>query len=94
MTVLAFNRNRSCFCSEEPQVYSEAGKQLEPTANGGGSSPPPALGELAAEWKGLASVGQVVSITERDGKETSEVRFYISSLKASVKQFAAAVRGH
>jgi len=58
------------------------------------SSPPAALGELAAQWPGLASVGQVVSITERDGKETSEVRFYISSLKPSVKRFAAAVRGH
>ena len=58
------------------------------------SPPPAALGELAAPWPGLASVGQVVSITERDGKETSEVRFYISSLKPSVKRFAAAVRGH
>jgi predicted transposase YbfD/YdcC len=53
-----------------------------------------ALGELADEWAGAASVGQVVAITQRDGKETSEVRYYISSLTPGVKRFAQAVRGH
>ena len=55
---------------------------------------PETLGELAPDWKELGSVGQVVAITQRDGKETSEVRFYIGSLKPSVKRFAEAVRGH
>jgi predicted transposase YbfD/YdcC len=55
---------------------------------------PEELGELAPEWKELGSVGQVVAITQRDGRETSEVRYYIGSLKPSVKRFAAAVRGH
>jgi predicted transposase YbfD/YdcC len=30
----------------------------------------------------------------RDGKETIEVRYYISSLEEDVEQFARAVRGH
>ncbi len=36
----------------------------------------------------------MVSITERDGKEVSEVRYYLSSLPPGVKRFADAVRGH
>ena len=35
-----------------------------------------------------------ITITERDGKETYEVRHFISSLKPKVRQFANAVRGH
>ena len=58
------------------------------------SSVPASLQPLAADWAGLASVGQVVSLTTRDGKETSEVRFYISSLPPHITRFAAAVRGH
>ena len=45
-------------------------------------------------WKGLKSIGMVTSRCLRDGKETVEVRYYISSLAVSVKQFARAVRGH
>ena len=45
-------------------------------------------------WKGLKSIGMVVSECLRDGKETVEVRYYISSLAVSVKKFAHAVRGH
>ena len=45
-------------------------------------------------WKGLKSIGMVVSECLRDGKETIEVRYYISSLAVSVKKFAHAVRGH
>jgi predicted transposase YbfD/YdcC len=45
-------------------------------------------------WKGLKSVGVVVSDCVRDGKETSEVRYYISSLDVDVKRFAHAVRSH
>jgi predicted transposase YbfD/YdcC len=45
-------------------------------------------------WKGLKSIGLVTSCTLRDGKETIEVRYYISSLGVDVKQFARAVRGH
>lgn len=58
------------------------------------ASLPDGLKPLAKEWRGLKTIGQVISITERDGKETSEVRYYLSSLRPGVKRFAAAVRGH
>jgi predicted transposase YbfD/YdcC len=45
-------------------------------------------------WAGLRSIGVVVSECVRDGKESVEVRYYISSLDVSVKRFAHAVRGH
>jgi predicted transposase YbfD/YdcC len=45
-------------------------------------------------WKGLKSIGIVTSQCLRDGKETIEVRYYISSLAMGVKLFAHAVRSH
>jgi predicted transposase YbfD/YdcC len=45
-------------------------------------------------WKGLKSIGVVVSECVRDGNETVEVRYYISSLGVGVKRFAHAVRSH
>jgi predicted transposase YbfD/YdcC len=45
-------------------------------------------------WKGLKSIGLVTSCCVRDGKETVEVRYYISSLAVDVKRFARSVRGH
>jgi predicted transposase YbfD/YdcC len=47
-----------------------------------------------ALWKGLKSIGMVIFQCIRDGKETLEVRYYISSLAVSVKRFAHAVRSH
>jgi predicted transposase YbfD/YdcC len=47
-----------------------------------------------ALWKGLKSMGVVVSECVRNGKETVEVRYYISSLAVGVRRFAHAVRGH
>jgi predicted transposase YbfD/YdcC len=54
---------------------------------------PPDLPGLGS-WKGLKSIGVVVSECVRDGKVTDEVRYYISSLGMGVKRFAHAVRGH
>jgi predicted transposase YbfD/YdcC len=45
-------------------------------------------------WKGLKSIGMVESKCVRDGKETVEIRYYISSLAVGVKRFAHAVRSH
>jgi predicted transposase YbfD/YdcC len=45
-------------------------------------------------WKGLQSIGMATLVCERDGKETVDTRYYISSLPVSVKQFAHAVRSH
>jgi len=47
-----------------------------------------------AQWKGLLSIGIAFLSCLRDGKETSEVRYFISSLPVKVKQFAHAVRSH
>jgi predicted transposase YbfD/YdcC len=47
-------------------------------------------------WRGLKSIGVVISETQRDGKTTDEVRYYISSLavEPDAKTFAHAVRSH
>jgi predicted transposase YbfD/YdcC len=47
-----------------------------------------------AAWRDLTSVGCVVSVVQREGKETVEVRYFISSLKPQAKVLAKAVRGH
>jgi len=45
-------------------------------------------------WKGLKTIGVVISACVRGGKETIETRYYISSLEMGVKRFAHAVRSH
>jgi predicted transposase YbfD/YdcC len=47
-----------------------------------------------ALWKALKTIAVVTSLCVRDGKETIEVRYYISSLAMDVKRLARAVRGH
>lgn len=42
----------------------------------------------------LETVVQVMNVTERDGKETTDVRYYISSLPLGVKKSATAIRNH
>jgi predicted transposase YbfD/YdcC len=46
------------------------------------------------QWRGLKSIGVAISACVRDGKETVEKRYYLSSLPVGVKRFARAVRGH
>lgn len=55
---------------------------------------PRGMKSFRREWKNLTSVGQVVTLTERDGKQTSEVRYYVSSRLPKVKEFASSVRKH
>ncbi len=45
-------------------------------------------------WQGLKSIGMATLICVRDGQETMETRYYISSLAVSVQLFARAVRSH
>lgn len=46
-------------------------------------------------WKGLKTIGQAITTTTTsDGKETSEVRNFISSRPPKVTEFAKSVRGH
>ncbi|MBV8432178.1 MAG: ISAs1 family transposase, partial [Solirubrobacterales bacterium] len=46
------------------------------------------------QWKGLKSIGLATSHCFREGKETVEVRYYLSSLEVDAQQFARAIRGH
>ena len=45
-------------------------------------------------WKALKTIAVVTSLCVRDGKQSVEVRYYISSLTMDVKRLARAVRGH
>lgn len=54
---------------------------------------PPELRNQEA-WKSLRSVGWVVSNVERDGKTTTSIRAYLSSLEPDAQRLAEAVRGH
>ena len=45
-------------------------------------------------WPQLKAIGMAITYVTRQGKETSEVRYYILSRLLPVKQFAEAVRGH
>jgi len=47
-------------------------------------------------WKQavLKAIGVVINETNRDGKMTSKVRYYILSRKVNAKEFGQAVKGH
>lgn len=45
-------------------------------------------------WKGLSAVGMVIAKRLADGKETTERRFYITSIKDDIRAFSNAVRQH
>jgi predicted transposase YbfD/YdcC len=47
-----------------------------------------------AAWRNLKTIGVAFRISEVNGKEQMEMRYYISSLKRNVKVFARAVRNH
>ncbi len=47
-----------------------------------------------SRWSQLKAIGIVISNTQRDGKDCSEVRYYILSKYLSGCRFAAAVRSH
>lgn len=55
---------------------------------------PAALRPFLRDWRGLRSIGQVVSLTTTGDQQTSEVRYYIGSREPRVKEFARSVRGH
>lgn len=45
-------------------------------------------------WAGLKTIGVAMLTSQRDGKETADRRYFVSSLPMGVKQFARAIRGH
>jgi predicted transposase YbfD/YdcC len=46
------------------------------------------------KWFGIKSIGMVKNRTEKRGKVTEQIRYYISSLTLEPDYFAKAVRGH
>jgi len=46
------------------------------------------------QWAGLKTIAMIEEIQEIKGKKSTEHRFFISSLPASAKQIASAVRAH
>lgn len=48
----------------------------------------------ASRWKGLLTIGVAMLTCLRNGKETMDVRYFISSLPMGVQRFARAVRAH
>jgi predicted transposase YbfD/YdcC len=48
----------------------------------------------SARWKGLLTIGVAMLTCVRNGQETMDVRYFISSLPLGVKRFAHAVRAH
>lgn len=47
-----------------------------------------------SKWKTLRTIGLAIRVSEEGGKETCELRYFISSLRLGVKRFARAVRNH
>ena len=55
---------------------------------------PESMSWAKEEWKGIRSIGEVITIIEREGKRSIETRHFITSREAKVRTFAEAVRGH
>jgi predicted transposase YbfD/YdcC len=55
---------------------------------------PESMRPLLRDWKGLRSIGQVITQTDYGERQTSDVRYYITSRQPRVKEFAKSVRGH
>jgi len=55
---------------------------------------PASLRHLCRAWKGLQSIGQVITMTETGDQHSSDVRYYIASRPPRVKEFATSVRSH
>jgi predicted transposase YbfD/YdcC len=55
---------------------------------------PKSLRHVCRGWKGLKSIGQVITITTIGDKESGDVRYYIVSRPPRVKEFATSVRSH
>lgn len=47
-----------------------------------------------SDWKGLKTIGAVVRVCEQNGVETTDTRYYLSSLRRHGQRFAQAVRSH
>ena len=90
------------YIDEQLESGTAAAQELVTTEKGHGREETRTYFQLPApekrpeflRWKGLKSIAIVTSHCLRDGQESSEVRYYISSLSPDVKELARAVRGH
>jgi len=55
---------------------------------------PDSMAAFGKKWSGLKSIGRVVREVQREGKQTSETSYYITSLKSKVGVFSDSVRSH
>jgi len=55
---------------------------------------PESMSAFGKKWSGLKSIGRVVREVQREGKQTSETSYYITSLEAKVGVFSESVRSH
>jgi predicted transposase YbfD/YdcC len=55
---------------------------------------PESMKRFGRVFKGLKSIGQVITQTSCGDTQTSEARYYISSRQPRVKEFAKSTRGH
>ena len=107
--VLALKRNHETlyrevvdFIDEQLEGGLEEAQELTTTTRGHGREDERTYLQLPVpkglpgrkEWKGLKSVGLVTSRRVKNGEESIEVRYYLSSLAVDVDLFARAVRGH
>jgi predicted transposase YbfD/YdcC len=80
-------------CGARRHVTKETGHGREEIRHYVQLPVPPQLAG-AARWKGLLTIGVAMLTCLRNGRETMDVRYFISSLPLGVKRFAHAVRSH
>jgi predicted transposase YbfD/YdcC len=80
-------------CGAQRHVAEEKGHGREEIRHYIQMPVPPKLAG-ASRWKGLLTIGVAMLWCLRDGKETTEIRYFISSLSMGVNRFAHAVRSH
>ncbi len=89
--------------ADDDEQVASACRQLETTERSRGreefrhymiAKVPKAMSEFKQHWRNLTSIGRCMSMVERDGKETVEVRYFILSIEPNAKTFAKSVRDH
>jgi predicted transposase YbfD/YdcC len=80
-------------CGARRHVTTETGHGREETRHYVQLPVPPNL-PGGKRWKGLLTIGVAMLTCLRNGRETMEIRYFISSLPLGVRRFAHAVRAH
>ena len=80
-------------CGARRHITKESGHGREETRHSIQMPAPTNLPGLG-RWQGLLTIGVAMLSCLRDGKETADIRYYLSSLPMGVKRFARAVRAH